>query len=110
MAIGNIPILFLYCTASTQLMEYEMTSSAFAISSSSDLNRSYAANVSLAARGFIAALLAVKAVKPAQATATREVSPRDRTKARAELNRLAAEYESLCPNLSRELQHFASNC
>jgi hypothetical protein len=107
MAIGNIPRLFLYCTASTQYKEHEMTSSAFAISSTSSLDRSYAANLGLAARAFIAALLAVK---PAQMPAVREASPRDRARARAELIRLAAKYESLSPNLSRELEHFASNC
>jgi hypothetical protein len=107
MAIGNIPRDFLYCTASTQNKEHEMTSSAFAISPTSSPDRGYAANLGLAARGFLAALLAVK---PAQPAATRAASPRERARARAELNRLAAEYESLCPNLSRELEYFASNC
>jgi hypothetical protein len=84
-----------------------MSSGTFASSSSSASARSYASNVGLAARAFLAALLAVK---PVAAASPRPISLRERAKARAKLLRMADEYETLCPNLSKELQFFASNC
>ena len=61
---------------------------------------SYAENVGRAFRSLLAALLAIKPQQPA--------TPRARLRDQLAVFRLAAQYESLSPNLASELRYIAS--
>ncbi|MGH8807799.1 MAG: hypothetical protein ACREX0_07975 [Noviherbaspirillum sp.] len=72
---------------------------------------SYAENVGRAARGLLAALLAVK--PQADVAATASAAPAAKGKVRGDLSlyelyRLAGSYDSLMPNLAQELRAIAS--
>lgn len=68
---------------------------------------SYGENLANAARGFFAALFAVKP-PVAEKKADEIVTPRSRLANMRKLYAMAAEHESLSPNLAAELRAFAN--
>lgn len=71
---------------------------------------SYAENLGIAARNFLAALLAVKPAAPIAAPVVRQQTDRQRVKAVLELHRLASRYDSIMPSQAAELRLLAEQC
>jgi hypothetical protein len=65
----------------------------------------YAENLVQAARGFVAALFAVRPVPTVSRQS--EVTPRRKAATVRELYRMAANYDSISPSLAAELRHLA---
>jgi alpha-beta hydrolase superfamily lysophospholipase len=105
-----ITIAILYCKATKHYFQgIIMSSFAIDLPSHAGVMHTYANRVGIAARAFLAALLAVEPRQPVEGE-VRETAASRRAKVKniMMLNRMAEQYDSVSPNFSAELRFFAS--